>query len=463
MPPRILETRANHAGFGEKVALYFLTVDAPFLYCPTIEFQNTMPRQLPWASNGGSRTLVKHSPQAKHGSTTDNDDESFRRTALRSSRKGNGRIIDSDDDVQEPTINPTAHNQEVVRGERAPSSSPPPIAALEEVPPTESMRKGVSKFDLRDDEWMMVEDEFLETAKTFTRHLRIADYEIIKEQMEQKKKQAEIMRPILPGSSLSAGYSIKQRKRAQKKWQKKVPHQVITPQDSEEDGKVRGSVPPACTIASKANSKQMNTKQDADSEDLDITKPPRSHSKSSILPPRRPLPAALPKSKLSSLDQNKDTVETLPEQPIFKEPTPHFHPSITKPRSRLNHTTPFDMLDDYIPPKKRKKITNSSVTTTVTTTVSSTPAKLPLPQPPPSSSPSPTPLNPPTLHANIPSRSEDHASSTPQSRETRDRLAKRSAEREREYGGGSGGENVKTENKNKKKKFDKIEIPTFLF
>ena len=93
----------------------------------------------------------------KSRTTTAIDDDFFDGTVLASSR---GRSNESDDDlpgfpivVSTPRTN--ARTKDALRSEREGSSSPPPIDDLEQ-PLVEGMHKGVSKFDLRDDEWMMV-------------------------------------------------------------------------------------------------------------------------------------------------------------------------------------------------------------------------------------------------------------------------------------------------------------------
>jgi hypothetical protein len=64
------------------------------------------------------------------------------------------------------------------------------------------MHKGVDKFHLHDDEWMMVEDEFMETAKLFTKHLHLAQYETMREEIAKKKS---ILRPVVSSETPSAG------------------------------------------------------------------------------------------------------------------------------------------------------------------------------------------------------------------------------------------------------------------
>ncbi|KAF2856413.1 hypothetical protein T440DRAFT_463758 [Plenodomus tracheiphilus IPT5] len=322
-----------------------------------------MPRQLPWASKAGSsRTQVKAPPRPakKPRMVSDIDDDFFDGTRLAGSKKGKERSVDPDDDLTNLAVEPTTPSTNLLRrnphsADRAPSSSPPPIADLDE-PTIEPMRKGVSKFDLRDDEWMMVEDEFLETAKLFTRHLHIAEYERLKEKIEAKKQEAEIARPVVPNTKLSFQSAIKEKAKVQEKKQRNAIRDVFANQDEDlESFTTRTSFsrpihPPA---ASDSNS---------DNGDLDAIRPPPRHalpSKSALasISNRHPTtglqktPTTSSSSKPSTLAQpNPNPHQTAPP-PSFKNPVlPTTTTTTTKPRTRPQpRTTPFDMLDDYAP------------------------------------------------------------------------------------------------------------------
>ncbi len=162
---------------------------------------SSMPRQLPWKSGGGGSRTQIIKPSTHPPKTTrlpdDNGDDSFDSNNLTGSSKGKGKasaVLDPDTLLPNLSAKPsglrTQRDKEFDYGQRATSSSPPPLDD-DTVLQNESMRTGVSKFDLWDDEWMMVEDEFLETAKLFTRHLHIAEYDRLKETIEAKKKEAE--------------------------------------------------------------------------------------------------------------------------------------------------------------------------------------------------------------------------------------------------------------------------------
>ncbi|KAF2034977.1 hypothetical protein EK21DRAFT_55675 [Setomelanomma holmii] len=205
-----------------------------------------MPRQLPWLNKGaGSRTQVKQTPKARARTTTRDDieDDFFDGTVLASPSKGKARATRSNEDSKDELPDPPARssvrranasNDVAVRRSRAPSSSPPPIQEFIQ-PQIEYMRTGISKFDLRDDEWMMVEDEFLETAKLFTRHLHIAEYKKLKERIEAKKKQVGVARPVVAGEKMSFEGGMKEKAKAQEKKQQKAIRDVFVSRHDEDD------------------------------------------------------------------------------------------------------------------------------------------------------------------------------------------------------------------------------------
>ncbi|KAH7388629.1 hypothetical protein BKA66DRAFT_415082 [Pyrenochaeta sp. MPI-SDFR-AT-0127] len=196
-----------------------------------------MPRKLPWMNKGGgSRIQAKQPPAKKQCAVSDIDDGFFDGTVLASSRKDQEPADESDNDFPdlpaEPSTPRTKSRKDALFTKRAQSSSPPPIADLEQ-PPIESMRMGVSKFDLRDDEWMMVEDEFLETAKLFTRHLHIAEYEKLKERIEEKKKEAKAARPVVANAKMSVEGAMKEKATVQEQKQRKAIRDVYASHDDD--------------------------------------------------------------------------------------------------------------------------------------------------------------------------------------------------------------------------------------
>lgn len=409
-----------------------------------------MPRQLPWANKGGgSRTQVKPPPQPakKPRVTSDIDDDFFDGTVLANTRPGKGRTEDqSDDDDGFPVI-PTEPSTprtgrkpgDAPRKERAQSSSPPPMADLEE-PRVEMMRKGVSKFDLRDDEWMMVEDEFLETAKLFTRHLHIAEYERLKERIEEKKKEAEVAvaRPVVPNAKMSVDRMMKEKAKMQEKRQREAIRDVFASQGDDEDETVPSYIKARRTIPAKP----FSMAHDSDSDDLDASRPPAKRpsltgkvSSTSTLPPR-------PDPSRSAI-LTEDTPR--PNSPPFKKPAP---PQLMpKPRTRPSRVTPFDMLDDYVP----RKPTTTPKTTPILHEKNSSQLH------PPSPSPLKQPLSAHKKSTRSLTNFDDQTSTNVkpsdfQSKATAEHLAKRKAEREKS-----------DKEKSKRRVATLDDIPTFLF
>jgi hypothetical protein len=332
-----------------------------------------MPRQLPWASKiGGSRAQAKPASSqkaTKARTTADIDDDFFDDTVLAGSRKSRGGSNASDDDLPSHPVGPSrpwtqAKTSDTLRRKREGSSSPPPIDTLEE-PLFEGMHKCLSKFDLRDDEWMMVEDEFLETAKLFTRHLHIAEYEKLKATIEEKKKEAaEVSRPVVANAKRSTSGEMKERTRVQELKQKKAIRDVFASQE-DDDGEKEGLSSRANLASSFMASRHVATTrktptpgkyaaQDSDSDDLDA---PRPSTKSACRATTTPTPTR----KSSAADGQKSASfhapNPRPPNPSFAKPAPPT--TAAKSRSRISRATPFDMLDDLVPTKKSKTLSAS--------------------------------------------------------------------------------------------------------
>ena len=112
-----------------------------------------MPRTLPWladAAKGKAKkkpvTSSSPAPKRKHD-TTDEED-----------------LVDDDLNVIRPA---TPERKPKRQTNRTPSTSPPPAP-----PDVECMREGYNA----DDVYLMVEDEFLSTAKAYTQHIHHAEY-----------------------------------------------------------------------------------------------------------------------------------------------------------------------------------------------------------------------------------------------------------------------------------------------
>jgi hypothetical protein len=394
-----------------------------------------MPRQLPWLNKGGaSRTQTKQTPKVRARTVNEIDDDFFDGTVLASSSKGKAEVVrsndSSDDDLPDLPAEPStprtkARTKDAFRKKRAPSSSPPPIADYVQ-PQVEDMRKGVSKFDLRDDEWMMVEDEFLETAKLFTRHLHIAEYDKLKERIEAKKKeQVQAPRPVVAGSKLSVDGSMKKKAEAQEKRQRKAIQDVFASQDDEDD-EDNESDQVATTF--KATARNATTKfkrppipttehdpDDSDSDDLDASRPSFKH------PPNRTntsRPGSNTSSALSKLTGPKSASSTAPTLAFAKPNLP-----ASKPRATTARKSAFDMLDEYVP---QAELSNSA-----------------------GKRKAPTPTKPVLSSSPVKSVHVKDEWGSGLSKETAERIAKRKAEREKERQG-------------KKKEIKLEDIPTFL-
>lgn len=339
-----------------------------------------MPRQLPWLNKGtGSRTQLKPPPKARASTRvpSDIDDDFFDGTALGISRKGKEKAVpdvaSSDDDLPSLPAEPSTPRtkraaKNTLRKSRATSSSPPPIQDHSQ-PEVEYMRVGTSKFDLRDDEWMMVEDEFLETAKLFTRHLHIAEYEKLKERIEAKKReQVEAVRPTVRGGKMSAEGSMKKKAEVQEKRQIKAIRDVFASQkdDDEEEaeaetmprqqsGKAATSFSDQATTASKRA--PLPPRHDSDSDDLDAR--PSKRSTISRTPPASAL------GTTTSTGPNSALPAPQPAQaPASSFGKPTLPTARQRAAARKSRAMPFDMLDGYVPRAKASATSGEAETYT---------------------------------------------------------------------------------------------------
>lgn len=420
-----------------------------------------MPRRLPWAKKdtAGAKKTTPYADLVPR--ISDNDDEFLEDVIAASSSKGNQQASESDDDLPNLPAEPStphtkSRTKDAWRKGREVSSSPPPLAGDLEQPRVEYMHGAISKFDLRDDEWMMVEDEFLQTAKLFTRHLHIAEYEKLKETIEEKKKGADVARPVVPNAKMSDVGAMKDRAKAQEQKQKRALQAVFASQDDDGAEEQRASLSThtsrvPTTTPSYAASKRIlgtsakqqsvaRTTSDSDSEDLDTLRPPAK-------PPLKATKSA--PSKISStpsrlIGASSLNLTTKSSPPTFTKPA--LPPPPAKSRSRPPRLAkPFDMLDDWTPPKS---------------------------QPPPIPSPKPTTSKPShsfdsteTVKHGLRTRSASSAAEMGAQhvrheggaggRDVVERLVKRKVERERKEMEGQEGK--------KRRTGDVDDIPTFLF
>ena len=388
-----------------------------------------MPRQLPWKGGGGNRTQTTKPPVRPSRPTRipyDFDDDLSEGAALASASnrvRDKARATSGSDNSL-----PEAYNEASTRRykrsrtkepkERPTSSSPPPLADYAR-PHFEPMRKGVSKFDLRDDEWMMVEDEFLETAKLFTKHLHIAEYDRLKEAIEAKKKELALARPVVAGAERSVEGALKDKAKAQEIRQKQAIRDVFASQGDSSEDKVssdrrRLNKPASTTVQPRLSN---NAPSDTDSDDLDARHVPKAKPAATASASKPTAPIAKPNAPIAKPNaQSNLSPVSNPAASSFARPAlpPASKPS--RPRPNASRMTPFDMLDEYTAPSPSSARSRSS------------PQAAPSPSPRTSGS---TTRNPPQ-----PRRSSEITddwspvpSSSTTSKETLARMAKRKAER----------------------------------
>jgi hypothetical protein len=408
-----------------------------------------MPRlQLPWVRQPPQPTKPRRQP--------DIDDDFFDDTVLSSYRKGKGGATahqdESDDKLPELPTEPStprtkSRTKDASRRNRLPSSSPPPIQDYIQ-PLVEPMRKGASKFDLRDDEWMMVEDEFLDTAKLFTRHLHIAEYEKLKERIEAKnREQVEATRPVVDVGKLSFEGKMKEKAKVQEKTQRKALRDVFASQNDNEDedddamGSRSGSGKTASSFnaPSRAASTALNwpakpSARDTDSDDLDAPKlSQRTMPKPRAAPMMQPVSSILNAAQSATRPQSKSVPAPASTTSSFAKTAPPASNSKARSTVRRSRITPFD--DGYVAPTT--PLPRQSETPTFQRSTSSAL---------PSSPVKPIVTKTERKAARSVDVSDDWGA---RSRETTERLAKRKAEREATA--------------KKKKKVELDEIPTFVF
>ena len=322
-----------------------------------------MPRQLPWKSNGGGGSCITVKQLSRPAETIripDGTEDGFlNSTGLASKFKGKARAaLDLEGSHLDLSMEPSTPRTKITKPdtpkEHMPSSSPSSIAN-NAAPCFEPMRKGVSKFDLRDDEWMMVEDEFLETAKFFTQHLHIAEYERLKESIEAKKKEAGVVaRPVVAGARYSVEGTIKERAKVQETKQKKSVLDIFALQHGSREGhgvsyrSETSSTPLAlATPRSATNASPEMDSDDMDSDDLDAQY-------------LRKLETSVHSSVTPKVSQYTLPHISEPAAPSFVKPTLPVSKASARPRGTPSRMMPFDMLDEYATSKVEPTLQASS-------------------------------------------------------------------------------------------------------
>jgi hypothetical protein len=238
------------------------------------------------------------------------------------------------------------------------------------------MRNALTKYDLCDDEWMMVEDELLQTAKSFTRHLHLAEYERLKQDLQTRKV---VVRPVIANAKPSEEGKLRMRIEAQRKAQRKALEEVAEATSEESgddlDAPVRASfslqhisttrqkaastpsmknmAPPARTTRhAPASNPPSTTPNPSRSIQSIFTQKPQarkeadaqtSNNKPSSNPPKRPA-----KTSLFSLLDDLDT--PFPSTSTSKPPAQSSHKPSSSPKNNNIPTPPrrkpLDFLDD---------------------------------------------------------------------------------------------------------------------
>lgn len=145
-----------------------------------------MTRTLPWLNDKVKEKAIKK--QAASSS----------RTPKRDRDSSPENLVDLD---LNPIAPETPPKKEKKRAARTPSTSPPPAP-----PDVEYMHEGYGA----DDQFMMVEDEFLSVAKTFTQHLHHAEYVRFKKLARSRGADVleEIQRPVDGKTAQSKGLRL---------------------------------------------------------------------------------------------------------------------------------------------------------------------------------------------------------------------------------------------------------------
>ncbi|KAH7114502.1 hypothetical protein B0J11DRAFT_541141 [Dendryphion nanum] len=293
-----------------------------------------MPRRLPWLKGNSIKTQSQSSskPPKKVKSSLDEDEGNFfDGTILASPRKGTTAVdlfdqSDDDDLLELPPATTYQKGKYTTNGgaSREQSSSPPP--RTEQPPPTiDYMRKAVSQYDLRDDEWRMVEDELLSTAQSFTRHILLEDYEKFKEIIKTKKP---VARPVVPNAKPSDQGRVNAKAERQSKAQKKTLKEIFSATGKKDLEDFIGQVEPSRlsmgsgSVSSLSGlSKQRRQENTSDSEDLDTPRPslrqyhaPSSASLNPFAKPRLPTKdkpkQPVPPKSSSQRSESKPTTAT---------------------------------------------------------------------------------------------------------------------------------------------------------
>lgn len=148
---------------------------------------------------------------------------------------------------------------------------------------------------------MMVEDELLQTAKLFTRHLHLAEYEKLKRKIDDRRKVSAV-RPVVAGAKPSVEGQFKRKADEQARNQKKAIRELLSSRDDDTEDDVE--LPPR-TVPHKANSLYSPTRPP------NTTKPPST---------ARPLPTSKSMSNESAYDS--DDLDVIQRPTVVRQSRP---------------------------------------------------------------------------------------------------------------------------------------------
>ena len=283
------------------------------------------------------------------------------------------------------------------RADRPLSSSPPSAAPEKPRPPPSPMRKALNKNDFRDDGWMMVEDEFLQTAKLFTRHLHLAEYERLRKELRASKGK-EVVRPVVASAKPNIEYQLKTKARNQRKKVASEQSKAAKEEDVSNDLDAPGRPAPSKKLQASYPEVKQRCQGAAQSQAL-------THLVSSKLDAGGPIPSTsapkVSKYERSIADvfgmkrisnpqpSEKSVADTFKQEPASPKPLPrprytsisdwdepqnNNSPSgtftktrpLTKPafkppaQRRSRYTSIMDMEDDDLPPREPPPVTSTT-------------------------------------------------------------------------------------------------------
>ncbi|OCL12727.1 hypothetical protein AOQ84DRAFT_360383 [Glonium stellatum] len=269
-----------------------------------------MPRNLPWLNQ-------KTKPAAKVNSTP--------KPAKRP------RVQTSGLNEESPLSSASTSHSEKGRVDRLPSSSPILVPDLSP-PSPEFMKDGVDA----DDAWVMVEDEFLETANLFTQHLHHAEYQRLKQLVKTQSESVtrKITRPVVSNAKVDRETAKRMEAEAKSSAQREL-LQVIANSEEEtpwmQDPRLAGLMnhpPVSSTLLASRTGVKSNTRAAAGFAKAHPSPPPRiSHEK------YMPTSSKLQLSGLAGLAREIERPDASDNDSEDLNNSSHFRAPLKKPRN----------------------------------------------------------------------------------------------------------------------------------